>query len=97
MFRAIENKKPRKFIKFDIAEFYSLISKKLLEKSINFARIFSKIEDKVINKIKHLRKSLLFRNGKAWLKKKETLYLTKNIRELLAGCCTMFLFAVFLR
>ena len=97
MFRAIENKNSRKFVKFDIAEFYSLISTELLEKSINFARSISKIEDKVINKIKHLRKSLLFHNGKAWLKKKEILYLTKNNRELLAGCCTMFLFAVFLR
>ena len=74
-----------------------MISTELLEKSINFARSIRKIEDKVFNKIKHLRKSLLFHNGKAWLKKKEILYLTKNIRELLAGCCPMFLFAVFVR
>ena len=37
-FRAIENKKTCKFIKFDIAEFYPSISAELLEKSINFAR-----------------------------------------------------------
>ena len=58
MFRAIENKTSRKFIKFNIAEFYSLVSTELLEKSINFARSISKIEEKVINKIQHLRKSL---------------------------------------
>ena len=68
-FRAIENKKNCKFIKFDIAEFYPPISAKLLEKSINFARSIIEIEDKIINIIKHSRKSLLFHNGNAWVKK----------------------------
>ena len=36
-FRAIENKKTCKFIKFEIAEFYLSILAELLEKSINFA------------------------------------------------------------
>ena len=48
-FRAIENKKTCKFIKFDIAEFYPSISAELLEKSINFARSIVKIEDKIID------------------------------------------------
>ena len=43
-FRAIGNKKPCKFIKFDITEFYPLISSKLLEESINFARSIIEIE-----------------------------------------------------
>ena len=64
-FRAIENKKTCKFIKFDIAEFYPSISAELLEKSINFARSIIDIED-IIN---HARKSLLFRDGNAWVKK----------------------------
>ena len=68
-FKAIENKKTCKFIKFDIAEFYPSISAKLLEKSINFARNIIIIEDKVINIIDHARKSLLFHNGKAWVEK----------------------------
>ena len=68
-FRAIENKKSYKFIKFDIAEFYPSISAELLEKSINFARGIVEIEDKMINIIKHSRKSLLFHNGNAWIKK----------------------------
>ena len=48
-FKAIENKKTCKFIKFDIAEFYPSISAELLEKSINFARSIIKIEDKIID------------------------------------------------
>ena len=68
-FRAIENKKTCKFIKFDIVEFYPSISAELLEKSINFARSIVEIEDKIINIIKHARKSLLFHNGNAWIKK----------------------------
>ena len=68
-FRAIENKKPCKFIKFDIAEFYSSVSAELLEKSINFARGIVEIKDKIINIIKHARKSLRFHNGNAWIKK----------------------------
>ena len=44
-FRAIENKKTCKFIKFDIAELYPSISAELLERSINFARGIVEIED----------------------------------------------------
>ena len=51
-FKAIE-KKPCKFIKFDIAEFYPSISVELLEKSINFARSIIEIENKIIDIIKH--------------------------------------------
>ena len=55
-------------IKFDTAKFYPSISAELLEKPINFASII-KIEDKIINIIKHARKSTLFNNGKSWIKK----------------------------
>ena len=64
-FRAIENKKTCKFIKFDIAEFYPSISSELLEKSINFARSIIEAEDKTIDIINHARKSLLFHDGNA--------------------------------
>ena len=37
-FKEIKNKKKCKFLKFDIAEFYPSISKKLLSDSINFAK-----------------------------------------------------------
>ena len=68
-FRAIENKKSFKFIKFDIAEFYLSISVELLEKSINFARSGIEIEGKITDIINHARKSLLFHDGKEWVKK----------------------------
>ena len=70
-FRAIENKKTCKFIKFDIAELYPSISAKLLEKSINFARSLIEIKEKIIDIINHARKSLLFHDGNAWVKKVE--------------------------
>ena len=62
-FRATENKKPCKFIKFDIAGIYLSISVELLEKSINFARSIIEIEDKIIDTINHPRKSLLFHDS----------------------------------
>ena len=74
-FRAIENQKTCKFIRFDIAEFYPSISAELLEKSMNFVRSIIEIEDKIIGIINHGRKSLLFYYGNAWVKKKEILYL----------------------
>ena len=68
-FKGFENKKICKFIKFDIAEFYPSISAELLGKSINFARSIIEIKDKIINIINHVRKSLLFHDGKALVKK----------------------------
>ena len=68
-FGAIENEKTCKFIKFDIAESYPSISAELFEKSINFARNIIKIDDKIMNIIEHAKKSLLFHNGNAWVKK----------------------------
>ena len=68
-FRATENKKPCKFIKFDIAGIYLSISVELLEKSINFARSIIEIEDKIIDTINHPRKSLLFHDSNTCVKK----------------------------
>ena len=59
-----------KFTKFNFAEFYLLISEELLEKSISFARSIIETEDKIINIIKHARKSLLFHVGNAWVNEK---------------------------
>ena len=59
------------FIKLDIVEeFYPSISSELLEKSINFAWSIIEIEDKIINIIKHARKSLLFHDGNTWVNKR---------------------------
>ena len=45
------------------------LSVELLEKSIHFARSIIEIEDKTTDIINHARKSLLFHDGKAWVKK----------------------------
>ena len=50
----------RRFIKFDIADFYPSISEDLLSKATSYARTIINIEDKVIDAIKLARKSLLF-------------------------------------
>ena len=59
-----------RFIKFDIVEFYPSISEQLLDKSINYARSLSTIDDNVIAIIKHARKSLFDKNN-IWIKKGE--------------------------
>ena len=68
-FKNLSDKHKRKFIKFDIAEFYPSISENLLNKSIAYAKSFTKIEDNAINAIKLARKSLLFNKDGTWIKK----------------------------
>ena len=65
----LSDKHKRKFIKFDIAEFYPSISENLLNKSIAYAKSFTKIEGNAINAIKLARKSLLFSKDETWVKK----------------------------
>ena len=59
----------KKFIKFDIAEFYPSISEDLLKKSINHAKWFTKVQENGISAIKPARKSLLFSKDGTWIKK----------------------------
>ena len=68
-FKNLSDKHKRKFIKFDIAEFYPSISENLLNKSIAYAKSFTKIEDNAINAIKLARKSLLFNKDGTWINK----------------------------
>ena len=68
-FKNLSDKHKRKFIKFDIAEFYPSILENLLNKSIACGKSFTKIEDNVINAIKLARKSLLFNKDGTWVKK----------------------------
>ena len=44
-FKNLSDKHKRNFIKFDMAEFYPSISENLLNKSIEYAKSFTKIED----------------------------------------------------
>ena len=59
----------KKFIKFDIAEFYPSISEDLLKKSINYAKSFTTIEKNGISAIKPALKSLPFSKDGIWVKK----------------------------
>ena len=70
-FKNLGNKNKRKFIKFDIAAFYPSISEELLDKAINYAKWYTDICDNVIAAINHPRKSLLFNEETAWVKKGE--------------------------
>ena len=68
-FKNLADKQKRKFIKFDIAEFYPSISEDLLNKSLDYAKSFTTIGENVINTIKLARKSLLFSKDGTWDKK----------------------------
>ena len=57
------------FAVFDIESFYPSITEKLLTDSINFAKQYTNIPDRDIDIIMQSRKSLLFNNNKAWIKK----------------------------
>ena len=59
-FKKIENKNKYKFMIFDIKDFYSSISKKLLDDSINFVRQHVQIKREDFSIIQHARKSLLY-------------------------------------
>ena len=59
-FKNLADKQKRKFIELDMAEFYSSISEDLLDKSINYAKLFTTIKENVISAIKLAHKSLLF-------------------------------------
>jgi len=65
----IPNKNRHTFAVFDIESFYPSITEKLLTDSINFAKQYTNIPDRDIDIIMHSRKSLLFNNDKAWIKK----------------------------
>ena len=68
-FKAIKNKAKYRFIKFDIAEFYPSISIELLYRSVSFAKSLIDVEGNIINIINHARKSLLFDDSGACVKK----------------------------
>ena len=68
-FENLQNKQKRRFIKFDIADFYPSITEHLLERSIEYAKSFATIERKTIEAITLARKSLLFSKHEIWVKK----------------------------
>ena len=71
-FKQIENKKSKKFIQFDVVNFYPSISSELLEAAIDWARQFVNISDSEKQILLESKKSLIFLNGKPWVKKGES-------------------------
>ena len=67
-FKNLDNKKYSKFIKYDICDFYPSISEELLNKSIQFAKSYTKVPDDVVEIIFHSRKSILFCDNNTWAK-----------------------------
>ena len=70
-FKNLTHKENRRFIKFDIANFYPSISEDLLSRTISYARTIITIEDNVIDAIKLARKWLLFSKEGTWVKRGE--------------------------
>ena len=68
-FKNLTHKENRRFIQFDIVDFYPSISEDLLSRVIIYARNIITIEDKVIDAIKLARKSLLFSKKGTWVKR----------------------------
>eukprot|EP00794_Sanderia_malayensis_P007635 gene7635-biopygen6221 len=73
-FKGIPNKSDCTFTVFDIESFYPSISEELLKKSIEYAKLRTKITDEDIDIIMHSRKSLLFDEENMWIKKNNKLF-----------------------
>ena len=69
-FKNISNK----FVIFDIDSFYPSISENLLKNAISYAKQYVTITDQEVDIIMHSRKSLLFDQGTAWIKKMTTAF-----------------------
>ena len=70
-FKNIRNKSNHTFVIFDIDSFYPSISENLLKNAISYAKQYVTITDQEVDIIMHSRKSLLFDQGTAWIKKND--------------------------
>lgn len=73
-FKNLEEKRNYTFLCFDIVDFYPSISESLLKDALAFARQYVTITDSDMEVIFHARKSLLFDNGRPWIKRKGSLF-----------------------
>ena len=80
-----------RFVKFNISEFYPLIAMELLARSISFAKSLIDIEGNIINTINHARRSLLFDDSGAWVKKTGTCYSMSQWTALTVQGCLNFM------
>ena len=68
-FKNINNKRLCKSLQFDITDFYQSIKETLLNEAIQLAKEHVPITKKDIETIFHARKSILYNNREAWVKK----------------------------
>ena len=68
-FQSIDDKEQRTFLCFDIVDFYPSISEDLLRETIDFVKQYVRLTNDEVEVIFHARKSLLFKNGGAWMKR----------------------------
>ena len=68
-FDSIKGRTDHTFLCFDIVDFYPSISESLLKDALAFAKQYLDILDEDIEIILHTRKSLLFSQGRAWMKR----------------------------
>ena len=69
-FTKLQDKESLTFLKFDVQSMYPSITESLLDKSLDFTKEHIFISDLDVEVIKHSRKSFLFSNGDAWIKKR---------------------------
>ena len=70
----VESKNNYKFMMFQVKGFHSLISKKLLDDSINFVRQHAQMKGENFNINHNSRKSLLYNKKILWQKKNNNLF-----------------------
>ena len=75
-FKAIESKKNKTFILFDIVSFYPSISHELLTTAITWAKNFCDISKQEEHIIFHAKNTLLYNKGTPWVKKQGTFDVT---------------------
>ena len=73
-FTDIHEKHLHTFAIFDIENFYPSITENLLQNALSFAKTYCSITDKEIDITMHARKSILFGNGSAWIKKDSSVF-----------------------
>ena len=73
-FLEIPEKRKHKFLVFDVKDFYPSISKKIFIEALNFAEQLININNEDLKIMFHSRKSLLFNNEQAWMKKGNELF-----------------------
>lgn len=73
-FDAIDDKPNHTFVCFDVVDFYPSITEDLLKQALDFASQFTLIEEEEKEIILHSRKSLLFVNGRPWIKKTKGMF-----------------------